>query len=412
MFNAFFSSSATCAVVAAVFHLYACTAADGFSEADTPGAARTATDENQVCLVDVYFVPGCDECRLVEERVLPELSARFPGRVRIEKHNLFDAREYAAAQERLDAAGVRGEHSVFCLVNRAVYIGGGAQISAELAPVVEEWLHKARGPGADSSAPVQCGGAVHGTGAGEVSGKSAAFPELSRLAFVWAGLADGLNPCSFAAIIFLVSLLVSGDRTRAGIALAGAGFCLAAYLTYFAIGLGLFQAFRMSLARLWLSLALRWMMAALLLAMAGLSLRDAWRFSLSSDSRAVLLKLPGRLNLLVHRVIRANLPGRRPFAGGMLLGFAVTVLESVCTGQIYLPVLAFMARAAQFSPQALGLLAIYNFLFVLPLAVVFLLAWRGAGSYTLLAWGRRNVVWGKCAMGIAFVVLAALLVAV
>jgi len=95
--------------------------------------------------------------------------------------------------------------------------------------------------------------------------------------------------------------------------------------------------------------------------------------------------------------------------GGALAGGLVTVLESVCTGQVYLPTLVLMVREGGFNLRVLWLLLLYNALFVLPLVVTLLLTWRGLRTERLLEWSRRNVVPAKLALAALFMGLAVLL---
>jgi len=52
-------------------------------------------------------------------------------------------------------------------------------------------------------------------------------------------------------------------------------------------------------------------------------------------------------------------------------GFLVSVLELACTGQIYLPTLIFISHVPELRANALIYLLVYNFMFVIPLIVVF-----------------------------------------
>ena len=90
-------------------------------------------------------------------------------------------------------------------------------------------------------------------------------------------------------------------------------------------------------------------------------------------------------------------------------GVLVTLVEMVCTSEVYLPVLALLPTAGVRSRQ-MALLLAYNAGFVLPLAVVVGLAWRGVGSERLAAFARRHL--GAVKLGLAglLVGLAAVLV--
>jgi hypothetical protein len=65
-------------------------------------------------------------------------------------------------------------------------------------------------------------------------------------------------------------------------------------------------------------------------------------------------------------------------------GFLVSLLELACTGQLYLPTITFMVGDPNMEAKALFFLLLYNIMFVLPLAVIFLLFFYGTTSQRLI----------------------------
>lgn len=370
-----------------------------FLSAEFAGA-RSAV-ERPSCLIDYYFVPACEQCRYIENNILPQLKEMFGERIKICKHNLYSAEEYSKAQDVLNRLAVQGNDNVFVVIDGEIYVGGLKDLRDNLIPAVEEQL--------SSSSLVTLPGPAHPERppARAATGRYS-FP-FSFVALLTAGLLDGVNPCAFATIIFLISSLLAGGGRRQNLFLIGLGFCSSVYLTYFLLGLGLFQVFRLSIARLWLSNAANWLLIIALLVLAIVSFRDAWIFRLTGRQNDIILKLPGRTNKLIHNIIRLDLSQKHYFAGSFLLGCFVTILESVCTGQLYVPALAFLARMSEFRLQAVVYLALYNLMFVLPLIAIFILAYYGVSRFALVAWSRKNVFWVKCAQGCFFVFLAVVL---
>ena len=92
---------------------------------------------------------------------------------------------------------------------------------------------------------------------------------------------------------------------------------------------------------------------------------------------------------------------------GAGLGAGVTLIESVCTGQIYVPTLAFLVKAGRFA--ALPYLLLYNLMFCAPLLLALVIAYRGTTSDRFLLFARRHVLGAKLAMAASFLTLAALL---
>ena len=107
--------------------------------------------------------------------------------------------------------------------------------------------------------------------------------------------------------------------------------------------------------------------------------------------------------------MRSGLGFGGPVISGFLIGAAVTLLESVCTGQGYLPVLIFLVKNDTSQLHAWWLIVLYNLLFVVPLAVVFICFHRGMQINRLTDWTRRNLVMLKVILGLFFSAIAILL---
>ena len=83
----------------------------------------------------------------------------------------------------------------------------------------------------------------------------------------------------------------------------------------------------------------------------------------------------------------------------------MTLLDSLCTGQIYVPVLALISRE-QGAWRSFFLLTLYNLAFISPLVAVFVLASKTTDAFQMAQWSSRNVFPAKVALGVVFLVLA------
>ncbi|MBG85457.1 MAG: hypothetical protein CMO80_00960 [Verrucomicrobiales bacterium] len=70
------------------------------------------------------------------------------------------------------------------------------------------------------------------------------------------------------------------------------------------------------------------------------------------------------------------------------MGVTVSFLELAYTGQVYLPTITYMIQSGE--TGAMGRLLIYNLAFILPLTIIFILAFRGLTSETLLKLLKRH----------------------
>jgi hypothetical protein len=224
------------------------------------------------------------------------------------------------------------------------------------------------------------------------------------------GLTDGINPCAVAGLVFFLSLLSLARAPARVIVWTGIAFCAATYLTYFLIGFGLLRALYLLSGFARLRQGIEIGMAIMLAALAAISFLDAFRYHRTGDADRVLLQLPAGLKRFAHSLISRGLRSRRLPLAGAGLGAAVTIVESVCTGQAYLPTLVVAIKSGNSAGLALSYLALYNLMFVLPLAIALVLTCRGLTSRRLLAWSRRNVTAAKLLLGIFFLCLLAMLV--
>ncbi|HEX8297092.1 MAG TPA: hypothetical protein VF593_12380, partial [Chthoniobacteraceae bacterium] len=221
-----------------------------------------------------------------------------------------------------------------------------------------------------------------------------------------AGLLDGINPCAFATIIFLLSYLQIARRSPPEILAVGAAFIAAVFLTYFAVGLGLAQVLTKIAALRTAGTLLNYLLAAFALIVAALSFRDA-QLAAQGRHAEMTLQLPGMLKERIRTTIRTGARATRFVAAAFGAGIVISLLELACTGQVYLPTILYMLRAGE--SGAVGHLLIYNVAFVLPLVVVFLLAWSGLRSEALVRFQQRHTAWVKVLTGVLFLLLAALL---
>lgn len=345
-------------------------------------------------VLDYYRDPDCDECRRVSETVLPMLTAHYAERIAL-RHWDTRAPEVAARLlgelDRLGAA-TRNER-VHMVLDRREVLCGAVEIETRLIERLEARL------------------AATDAGAAPLSDETPSEPvaAAARRARAWtlgavmlAGLVDGINPCAVATLVFLASLLTLGGA-RPRLLLGGGGaYVLSCYLTYYLLGLGLLSAWRVVFARPGLRIALDLGGGLALLALGALSFMDAARAA-GGAGAAMRLTLPERWRERVRRLLREGAGAAWLPLGMAGVGVLVTLIESVCTGQVLIPTLALLARAQVERGRALALLAVYNLMFVLPLLVVLAVSLAGVRAVRWVGWSRREAVWGKRAMGALFV---------
>lgn len=369
-------------------------------------AADTGAWDARPVRLDLFFSPGCPECERVEREVLPDVEDRFGELCEIVRHDISRAENLPLLLAYQRRFGASGRVRVSVAVDREALVSGHRAMATGLCDRVDEALARRQEPGREPP--------PHLAEASPLEAREAALGAASSLTF-WVvaagGLADGFNPCAVSTLIFFLSLLaVSGAPRRARL-LLGVSFVAASFLTYTAVGLGLLSLARAAPAFPAVRRAAEAALGLAMLPLAALSFRDAARFRRSGSPADVALKIPSGIKRAIHAFMDGRLRAGGPVAGGLAAGAGVTVLESVCTGQGYLPTLAYIVKSGAAPARVWALLITYNILFTLPLAAVFACFHRGARLQSLIGWSRRNLAAAKVLLGLFFAAMAILLLA-
>ena len=232
------------------------------------------------------------------------------------------------------------------------------------------------------------------------------FRSFGVLTVAFAGLVDGLNPCAFATLAFFVSYLALSGRQGREILAVGLAFTLGVFLAYLVVGLGFYEVLDL-LGGLLTTLG-RWvygltaLMCVVLAVFSFLDFLKARRGEIGDMS----LNLPHSLRMRINAVIRRGRGSRAFVAGSFVTGIAVSFLELACTGQVYLPTIVFVMSQPEMRVRALMFLLLYNLLFIVPLVVVFILAYYGTGSKQLTRFLQQRAATLKLGMALLFAALA------
>lgn len=190
-----------------------------------------------------------------------------------------------------------------------------------------------------------------------------------------AGALDGVNPCAFSMLMFLIVTL-SLTKGQLRVFITGLTFCLAAFITNLSIGLGVVSL--SSTARLALVARIAYLIGGVVALVVGIgSLIDSWRSKGKHYTTDPVLGMPKPLRRLSKGVIRkwneSKLFILYPFLA-FATGMVVALFEFPCTGQVYLPTIAFMLGNPHYRHRATLYLILYNLMYVLPLVAVLILS--------------------------------------
>jgi cytochrome c biogenesis protein CcdA len=351
-----------------------------------------------------FYSPTCHACHRVIEEIMPQIEKEFSGQIIIEYLDTTDINNYKmmiALKEKYDCKEA-GVPTIFLEGNILV---GYTKIKNELRKLIIDILNK---------------GSLGNHFKPSTIDLVSRFLSFGILTIITAGLIDGINPCAFTVIVFFISFLAVQGYRRRDMEIVGLSFIFAVFLTYVLIGVGIFH-FLYSLRHFYLiSKILYYAIAGLCFILAGFSLYDLWLFKKTEKFEGMTLKLPQRIKDTIHYIIglyyrkkgksdNQETTGEKRISGmvftAFITGFLVSLLEAVCTGQLYLPTITFMLKNPQLKVKAFIYLVLYNFMFVIPLFLVLLFALLGTTSEKFSSFMKRHFIAIKLFMAGLFIIL-------
>lgn len=235
------------------------------------------------------------------------------------------------------------------------------------------------------------------------------FRSFGPFAIMGAGLLDGVNPCAFATIIFLISYLALIKRKGKELVVVGITFTLAVFITYLLIGIGLFEFLHYMTFLKTFAKILYGVIAVLAFVLGVFSLSDYFKCR-RGEAKDIDLQLPNFLKKRIKATIKEHAGVRRYVLAAFVTGFVVSILELSCTGQVYLPTIVYATSISELRVNAYGYLILYNFMFIVPLIVVFILAYFGTTSINLSDFLGKNIAIIKLLTAILFFLFTVFLV--
>ncbi len=194
---------------------------------------------------------------------------------------------------------------------------------------------------------------------GDVSLDGTSLPLMTVLI---AGL-DAFNPCAFFVLLFLLSMMVH-QKSRARMLAIGAVFVLTSGLMYFAFMAAWLNLFQLLGNLAWVTLAA----GAMALAVGLINVKDFFFFE-----RGVSLSIPESRKPAIYQRARAILAaGSVPamLAATVLLAVAVNFYELLCTAGFPMVYTRLLTLQDLGPAQHYLYLALYNAVYVIPLAVI------------------------------------------
>lgn len=345
--------------------------------------------------IQFFFSSGCKHCLEIEEDFLPRIIEQYKDKVILRSYNIAEKENFQLllAIEKKFHAQVR----VPAILIGSNLIIGSEPIKEHLVNRIEEYLANP----SLSQAQLTTVNLLE------------RFRSFSPHAIIIAGLIDGINPCAFTVIIFFISFLTLMGYKKADIGAIGGAFIAGVFATYLAIGLGVFRGLY-ELQQFYLFLKITYaLLAVFCFVLAIFNIADAISYWRSKNTAALKVKLPHAVRKKINAIIAAfyrkdQEQKERPHSrfalalSALAVGFLISLLEAVCTGQVYLPTIVFILKEPALRAKALIYLLLYNVMFIVPLVVILFVVLFGVQSKSIEDFFRKRVGLVKLLMAFLF----------
>lgn len=209
---------------------------------------------------------------------------------------------------------------------------------------------------------------------------------------IGAALIDGINPCAFGVLIFMLAYLAKTARKK--MLTNGLIYILFVFLTYFAAGLILLPIIR----KLAGFSVMSYYVIAGIVGIAGLlEIKDYFWYG-KGFSLSIFPSEAQRIKRYVKKV------GEKWYTAAFL-GVFVALVELPCTGAVYLAVLALMSLSGV-TMSNITMLVIYNLIFVVPLVIILFLVNKGIHWKSFEEWRNKHKGLMRLFTGILLLVMA------
>jgi len=334
----------------------------------------------------VFYSPACNECLKTKHEFMPAIEKKYKDKIDIEYLDIDNIDNYKLMLGYEQTYDTSPKTLPIVFMGRK-FLSGREAVVNNLEALIADTLAQGSSNEKRSLPAVNL---------------ISRFQSFSLLAIVFAGLIDGINPCAFSVIVFFITFLVLQKYRKREIVITGVCFIFAVFATYLLLGLGLFRAMYALKLFYYAVRAIYAFIAVLCFVFGLLAVYDILKFKKTQEPQDMVLRLPERIKYFIQRIIgfgyrrQAGGVDRKNIAGlvvtALLTGMAVSILEAVCTGQVYLPTIAFVLKVSRLKIQALAYLVIYNIMFIVPLVAVFLFALLGVTSQQFSKFMRAHMV--------------------
>ncbi len=369
--------------------------------------------------VVLFSSPYCGHCKKCLSEFIPDFIEQNKDRINFVHYNIFEDEGNSVFYDAVNEYGIEDSGVPAMVVGDAFLMGYPAQIKDSAQTAVDAAIAQGKKTRVKpvaaqiAQAPAQ---ADSSSGAQQPTSAKSIFEQITLWAIIGAGLVDGINPCAFAVIVFFISFLSVYQYTKREILTVGICYCASVFAAYVLIGLGLFNFLYAMKSFYYVILGFKWLTVALCAVFFILSLYDLIVYAVTRKADKIILQLPKNYKEYIHKVMRFFLRDKnksvlRLAIASVAVGFIVSLVEAICTGQVYLPTIALILKEADSDFWlAVIYLLLYNLMFIVPLVIVFALTLLGYESKGFNDFLKKHLALTKFLLALVFLMLLLLLI--
>jgi len=347
--------------------------------------------------VKVYFFsePGCDYCDKIENFLKNNFTNQTKVNIDFEVYSMINSRNMLASLEELLDIKIKGSP---VLIIQDEVLSGVEEINNNYISKIIEKAKLNPDERTDIISQID-----------KESGKEKtveSFLNYNILVVIGSGLLDGINPCAFATIIFLLSYLSYVGRTKKETLIIGIIYSLAVFSTYFIVGIGFYKIIDSFTAYSIISDIIKIISIVLVTVLAIGTFIDFLKAK-KGNFGDMNLTLSDNMKRRIHSIIRNKLKLRGIVISSLIIGIVVSFFELACTGQVYLPTILYILGEGSINnivrSRAFIYLLIYNIAFIIPLLIIFLITYFGVSSKAMQKYLQKRTVLIKFLLFLLFI---------
>lgn len=347
------------------------------------------TESAEVCIV-YFYSPNCPHCNNIKPHI-DKLAEKYADDVILTRYDVTTPDNVALYNRFCETKNYEGKAIPLIGVNDRILIGESEiknKLESEILRGIsmEEKICPIEG--------MQCSMDINKNDSDPL------IPEIGeRLEWqailpliLFTGLADGINPCAFAVLLFIMAFLLEISNSKKRLIKIATAYISALLTVNILLGiLYYYTSIQFGEPELIRSIAI------LLALIAGaINIKDYFYYG-----KGITLKIPEKSKKHIQ-----NLTKKATVPAAITLGSLVALLEAPCSIPIYLTVVEVLKSHGQNLLQIMPYILIYNLMFILPLVVLASIIYYGGEAKALEKWRDSHKRSMKLMLGTILILLA------